>query len=588
MKITSLLRKKIKSWINDLSLRKKLRYLYYFCILVPIIFTDAIIMHSLVGAEQAEQRHEREAIASAVQFQITTFVDSSFVVARSLYMDSRLQEFLTVEYEDPAAYNNEYQNVMHNSLMEVIKGLDNTVITIYADNDTIVNGGGFKRLSDVTYTSWYKQYKEAAANQLLMFYFDGSNGRKAFFLRSLNRSYGDSTERLLRIEMDYSALARSISNTEYSYPVYICSGDEVVISNAEPNHLGKNFVKFELEDEVGYETEFELYNTKLRIYVLQKTNGVLSAVANNIPLIMLLLLFNILLPLLLMNLIERSITARIFKLGQVFEQVDSDTLIKIPEKGSKDEIGILMDNYNRMAERMNGLIQTVFREQLKQQEMYISRQKAELLALYSQINPHFLFNALESIRMHSVLKGEHETAEMVHKLAIMERQNVDWSTDMNTIKKEMEFVEAYLALQKYRFGERISYRIETQEQCENILVPKLTITTFVENACVHGIESKTTPGWVLARVFIEEEYLCIEVEDTGGGMDETHVESVEYSMRNASIDMLKEKGRVGMVNVCLRLRMMTDDTAQFSVESEMGIGTVVIIRIPLEKTERAE
>ena len=91
--------------------------------------------------------------------------------------------------------------------------------------------------------------------------------------------------------------------------------------------------------------------------------------------------------------------------------------------------------------------------------MDIARQNAELLALYSQINPHFLFNALESIRMRSILKDEHETADMVEKLAIMERQNVDWSTDTNTVKRELDFVEAYLSLQKYRFGDRLSYRI---------------------------------------------------------------------------------------------------------------------------------
>ena len=80
-----------------------------------------------------------------------------------------------------------------------------------------------------------------------------------------------------------------------------------------------------------------------------------------------------------------------------------------------------MTNYNVMADRMNDLIQTVYVDKLKGQEMDIARQNAELLALHSQINPHFLFNALESIRMHSLLKDEKETAEMVEHLAMMQR-----------------------------------------------------------------------------------------------------------------------------------------------------------------------
>lgn len=588
MKKLSLFAGKAEKRLNDLSLRKKLRYLYYFCILVPIILTDTIILYSLVSAEQAEREREMGAIASSVQYQVTAFAENSALVSRSIYMDDSIQEFLNTQFERPSEYVSRYQDIMHNSLTEGIMGIDNTVITVYADNDTIVNGGGFIRLSEVTQTDWYRRYKERFSKTAVLFYYDSSEGRKALFLRSLNRPLGSKKERFVKIEMDYSALARSIINTKYSYPVYICCGDEVLISNSELNNLGEDFFAFTLEEQVGLETDFTLYGAQLRVCVLKKTDGILAAILDNILLFALLLLFNIFMPQILMNLIEHSITDRIFGLEQVFEQVNSDTLLKIPGEEGKDEIGSLICNYNRMADRMNGLIQMVYRDQLKKQEMYIARQKAELLALYSQINPHFLFNALESIRMHSILKGEQETADMVQKLAVMERQTVDWSADLNTVKKEMEFVEAYLSLQKYRFGERLSYRIETQPECENILIPKLTITTFVENACVHGIESKTTPGWIFVRICSEEGCLCIEVEDTGVGMDEEEAEKISCRMRNASIDMLKEKGRIGMVNVCLRLRMMTEDTAQFSVESETGVGTIVTIRIPLARTERAE
>lgn len=584
-----ILRERFIKRINDVSLRRKLRYFYYFCILVPIIFTDAIIMRSLIKAEQVDQRHEMEEIASSVRYQLSTFVENSSVVARSIYMDDAIQEFLGRQYDTPSDYVSAYNAVLRDSLIEGIKGIDNTVITVYADNDTIINGGGFIRLSDVERAEWYRQYKASSKDSMLLFYYDENDGRKALYLRSLNRPLRDKAERFVKIEMDYGALARNIKNTKYNYPVYICTGDKVVISNEETNNLGQDFSAFAFgEREIGCESEYEVYGAQLHIYVLRKTNGVLSAFSKNMPLVVALLLLNIFVPLLLMNQIEYSITRRIFKLGQVFEQVDSDELPTISGEMGKDEIGNLMENYNRMAKRMNELIQMVYRDQLKKQEMYIARQKAELLALYSQINSHFLFNVLESIRMHSILKGENETAEMVQKLAVMERQNVDWSTDVNTVKKEMESVEAYLALQKYRFGERLSYEIDMEERCETLLIPKITITTFVENACIHGFESKTAPGWIFVRVYIEEEWLCIEVEDTGGGMDDDMVKDISEKMRNANIDMLKGKGRVGIVNACLRIRMMTGDMAQFSIESETGIGTVVIIRIPLEKLEREE
>ena len=591
MKKLSVLRDRAASRVvrslNDLSLRKKLRYLYYFCILVPIILTDAVILFSLFRAEQADQFREMADVANAVQYSITSFVESPTVVARSIYLDSAIQEFLGTQFQGPEDYFAKYQTVMRSSVLHGISGIDNTIITIYADNEGIINGGGFLRRSNVEDKDWFRRYAESAHDTQLQFYYTPSEGRTAILLRNLSGRTKEKTARFLKIELDYGRLAQNISSMNYAFPVYICADGEIIISSEEPNNHGDTLLPLGVAEGFAMEQQLELYGSDIKIYVMRRSNSLLSSLRDNAVLIVLLLLFNIFSPQIIMNLLEKSITSRIFRLGDVFNQVDSDELIKIPDEGGEDEIGALMDNYNRMAERMNGLIEQVYRNRLREQEMDIARQNAELLALYSQINPHFLFNALESIRMHSILKDEYETADMVEKLAIMERQNVDWSTDTNTVKKELEFVEAYLALQKYRFGDRLSYRMDVQQACENIMVPKLTITTFVENACVHGIESKTSPGWIFVRVYIEDRTLCVEVEDTGGGMEEDEVELPGSRMRNASIDMLKGNGRVGIVNACLRIRMMTGGAADFSVESEKGIGTVILIRIPLEKMEGA-
>ena len=246
-----------------------------------------------------------------------------------------------------------------------------------------------------------------------------------------------------------------------------------------------------------------------------------------------------------------------------------------------------MRKYNKMVEITNELITTVYKDKIKEQETDIARQKAELLALQSQINPHFMFNALESIRMHSLLKGETETATMVDKLAVMERQNVEWGKDYVSVKTEIESIEAYLALQSYRFGDRLSFDIDVEKECESYLVPKLTIVTFVENACVHGIESKASQGWIFVRVYKGKEELVIEVEDTGEGMSEEKVKEMLDDINNVTIDVIKEKKHVGMLNACLRLKMLTENAVKFDIESEQGVGLSVIIRIPFNKLKKS-
>ena len=300
----------------------------------------------------------------------------------------------------------------------------------------------------------------------------------------------------------------------------------------------------------------------------------------HVPLILLLVLSNILLPFCMVHMINYSFTARLKELSEAFDKVDDEHLEQIANSRGKDEIGSLMRNYNKMAERVNSLIQIVYKNYIKEQQMVVARQKAELLALHSQINPHFLFNALESIRMHSIIKKEIETADMVEKLAIMQRQYVEWQEDNISIEREMEFVEAYLSLQKYRFGDRLSYRLDVEDACRKLTIPKLTIVTFVENACVHGIESKVTAGWIFVRVYMKNKNLCLEVKDTGNGMVEKKRIEILRKMREADIDMLKSKGRIGMVNACLRLKMMTEDNVFFDLDSEEGIGSMIQIQIP--------
>ena len=145
----------------------------------------------------------------------------------------------------------------------------------------------------------------------------------------------------------------------------------------------------------------------------------------------------------------------------------------------------------------------------------------------------------------------------------------------------MEFVKAYLDLQKYRFGDRLNFELEIEEECNGMKIPKLTVVTFVENACIHGIESKMTPGWVFVRAFVTNGNLCLEIEDTGIGMEESKLNELHEKMEHANISNLKEKGRVGIINACLRLKMVTKNEVHFLLEGEEGAGIMVQIQIPL-------
>ena len=312
---------------------------------------------------------------------------------------------------------------------------------------------------------------------------------------------------------------------------------------------------------------------------MKPQNSIIRQLGKHRSLIIFLIVANLFLPVVMVSTVNRSFTQRLWELGAAFDQVQGGSLQGIENVRGKDEIGLLMQNYNRMVKRMNNLIQRVYKDRLERQEIDLARQNAELLALHSQINPHFLFNMLESIRMRSVIQGEDVTASMIEKLAALERQNINWAFDNIRLAEEMSFVEAYLELQQYRFGNRLHYEIDLPEECADYYIPKLTLTTFAENACVHGMEKKASACWIYVRVYLKGTLLCIEIEDTGGGMEEEAVIKMNEHMRDCTIEDIKENEHVGIINACLRLKMFSKGNVDFSLESEKGVGTFMTIRV---------
>lgn len=585
----------IQEILEKFNLKKKMLILYLGCMLIPLVLTDGWIFAMIVRLEHENTVDQMENITSAVSYAVQKKIDHAEDVSRSIYKNRYINEFLTRQYTSGLEFYNAYLDFMKDTLFESGIGGEQDRIIMYADNETLISGSEFRKLDEVRDSSWYKAFQESGLEVFVYCSYDKessveySPSRKISLIRRLDFYQRDGCEKVLKIDLDYNELQQSLVQMQYENPVYVCADGKILLSNQGNQSRLADFKELSVEKKNAICKNVNFYGQELEILVLNNQQNVLRYIGNNFPMILVILLFNRLIPWILVKNINRSLTERISRLGEVFSRgCESEELSVVEEKQGNDEIAVLIRNYNWMARRQNELLETVYKEKLREQEMDIARQNAELLALHSQINPHFLFNALESIRMHSFLKKEYETAHMVEMLAVMERQYVEWNSDDVTLRQEVGFVQAYLELQKYRFGERLSYQIDLEDVCGQYLVPKLSLVTFAENACVHGIEKKVTPGWIFVRVFQKEAYLCMEIEDTGKGMSETEIEKMRKEVSKINIERMKEIGHIGIMNACLRLKMSTQNQVEFDFESEEEVGMCVTIRVPLDHIRKIE
>jgi len=263
------------------------------------------------------------------------------------------------------------------------------------------------------------------------------------------------------------------------------------------------------------------------------------------------------------------------------------------EVNSSDEIGILAGSFNDMSRNIKNLVndlrdksqveRKLHAQEIKNVRMAQSLREAQLLGLQAQINPHFLFNALNTISRTALFERAESTSKLIQSLSNLFRYNLRNSNKTVTLKQELEVVEEYIHIQKHRFQERLIYAAEWQLDPESVVIPSFVLQPLVENAVKYGIEPLEEGGQVTVRAWKEGKLACIEVRDTGIGMGRQRLEEV-LSHRNEVFH--GKTGGIGIGNVMTRLALHYHGKETFEIESEEGHGTCVRMRIPVRKEQK--
>lgn len=262
----------------------------------------------------------------------------------------------------------------------------------------------------------------------------------------------------------------------------------------------------------------------------------------------------------------RSITNRILLLKGQMIQIQKGIISKVEmAEEYDDEIGQLITHYNEMVGKVEKLMQ-------EQYDLGQKKTEAELKALQSQINPHFLYNTLDMINWMAQKNETDNIRDVVQAMSRFYRLTLSKGHDVVTIGDEIKMCDAYMEIQRRRYRGKVMYKVEVEEEIEKYLIPKITIQPFLENAIVHGInEKEDSRGVVTLNGWMEDGRITLSVTDDGNGMCEADKKKSHSG------------SHYGMDNIAQRLELFYGEKIPILVESSLGIGTCVIINIPIKE-----
>jgi two-component system, sensor histidine kinase YesM len=214
------------------------------------------------------------------------------------------------------------------------------------------------------------------------------------------------------------------------------------------------------------------------------------------------------------------------------------------------------------------------------------RTKAEMHALQSQINPHFLYNTLENIRATALMRDAEDIAVLTEALSAMFRYSISSPGETAAVREELKNVNNYLLIQKYRFPGKIHYYEEIEDpEILDYRLPVLTIQPIIENAVNHGVEMCTGEGCIRFKMFMTDYHLVMRISDNGVGMDEITLKNLREKLDNSHRESRKngKSTGIGLYNVDQRLKFYFGNTYGLNVMSTKNVGTVVEVMLPLNE-----
>ena len=605
IKRTEHMGKKIRKLLLPQSFRFKVIFISIICLLIPATMTLFIYNYLTKDTirEQALSNANRE-LTIANEY-VQKLLEDMMYITNFIQVDAEMNTLLKRKTRNIVEQTPDQKYKMFMDDSKINKTIDNITLLGGKSYVTILlkNGKSYTNYSSNEYNptnlfheGWFKQLNQTKGYESVWI---GSQPTMFKSEKKMN-PYQVSVARTLRDENSniYGYVIVTIMENKISQIFENMTGHEEmvlldssnhIISNRENSRIGKLFRYRDQLRENNYSNTFQVSKKNYLIAehkisftgwklvsvvpYKQATNKV-NSIFNKVIIVQI-IFFTIFL--FVMTYLLRTITKPISRLGTIAAIVQQGNLSIRSRIRGRDEIGKLSESFDLMLDRINEKIHEIKATEER-------KRKAELDMLQAQINPHFLFNVLNSIRMKVLVKGDKESAKMISSLSKLMRMTISKEKKKITFLEEIQIVSDFINIMNMRQKEKVNVELSVHEETHTVMIPRFILQPIIENSIIHGLNQSA--GTIRVITKLNENELIILIEDDGQGMDGETLKKLQSKLilSNDSDDSLipNKKGfsSLGISNVYERMFMTFGQEFKMEIKSEVGKGTQVSLFIP--------
>lgn len=572
--------------LHNLKIRSKLILIYVICVFLPIVLTNVLFYQVTTNNIKNQKTSDAEEAMELLQSELGALIDDAAGISYLYSIDIQLLDLLNKEHPS----NDEYVASLK-SISSVFNRADKesktiSSLKIMSDNPTILASSHIIRLEDeMRDTDWYRQMVKYNRTYPHLYVTHDSIS----VIQKLSDPRYDAYENVIKIDLNSNYIQQVLDLSAFTGDFYLIDPDNQArygrLANGQPSERITADLTLALHEipkpdkpiVITRVYQSSRYLGDWKVYGVLDEERILYDVRQSGQFILWFAGINFFIPTMVILIFSRSIHTRIQNILRHMKSIKGKDFERIPYNRERDEVGELAVEFNRMSQRIENLINDVYVVEIQKKELELRQRQAQLHALHSQINPHFLFNSLETIRMRSQMKGENQTAKTIQNMATIFRKSIIWKRSFVTIREELELIECFLEIQKYRFDSKLEFHIEVAQSVMDMEIPKMAFLPFVENASIHGIESIPGIGYITIQIAREHDQIVFMITDNGVGIDQEKIDELHrYFEEDAFMG-----DSIGMKNVITRLKICYGESFNFAIASERHKGTRIILRLPI-------